>query len=189
MEASGGEVVVASNLVLDLEAVGEVGTGHDRAHGSGGTILPRVLPLLDTVPGEEERLVEVVEHVDDNVVVGGAVDLRPRELTVNEDALLGDTQWRNGAVGDIPLEEQVRVLSPYHRHAHQQQSGHHSRRPPHALHDDYSPSSRTRAVFIYFFVYFFFFFLLYFKKKKKKEGRQCFLPALVMLPCPGLAFL
>lgn len=39
------------------------------------------------VPGEEERLVELVEDVDDEVVVGDGLDLRPRELVVDQDPL------------------------------------------------------------------------------------------------------
>ena len=39
------------------------------------------------VPGQEERLVELVEDVDDEVVVGDRLDLRPRELVVDQDPL------------------------------------------------------------------------------------------------------
>jgi hypothetical protein len=39
------------------------------------------------VPGDEERLVEVVEHVDDDVPVGGDVDDGARELAVDADHL------------------------------------------------------------------------------------------------------
>lgn len=39
------------------------------------------------VPGEEEWLGEVVVDVDDEVVVGDGLDLRPRELVVDQDPL------------------------------------------------------------------------------------------------------
>ena len=65
------------------------------------------------MPGEEEGLIKVVEDIDDDVVVAGAVDLGTRELVVDEDTLLGDTQWRNGAVGNVPCVVHVRVFSPY----------------------------------------------------------------------------
>ncbi|KAK3003345.1 hypothetical protein RJ639_019862 [Escallonia herrerae] len=110
----GGIVEIAADLVLDLEVVGVVGTGKDGAHGSEGTILPAVLAVLDAVPGEEERLVEVVEDVDDDVVVAGAVDVGTRELAVDEDGLLRDAQRGDGAVGDVPLKEEVRVLGTNH---------------------------------------------------------------------------
>ena len=36
------------------------------------------------VPGEEEWLVEVVEDIDDEVVVGDGVNLRPRGLPIDQ---------------------------------------------------------------------------------------------------------
>jgi len=69
--------------------------------------------VLDTVPGEEEGLVEEVKDVYDNVVVAGAVDFWPWEQAVDEDALLFHTQWCNSAVGDVPGVEDVRVF-PMH---------------------------------------------------------------------------
>ncbi|GER50709.1 alpha-ketoglutarate-dependent dioxygenase alkB homolog 6 [Striga asiatica] len=116
LEAGGGEVEVAADLVLHLcQNVGKniscvVGAGEDGAHGAGGAVLPRVLALLNAGPCEEEGLVEMVEHVHDDVVVGGAVDLRARELAVDEDALLGDAERGDGAVGHFPFVEKVRVL-------------------------------------------------------------------------------
>lgn len=70
VEGGGGEVEEAADLILDLEAVGEVGAGLDGAHGAGGAVLPRILALLDAVPGEEERLIQIVVDVDHDVVVG-----------------------------------------------------------------------------------------------------------------------
>ena len=54
--------------------------------------------------------------VDDNVVVGGGVDIGSWKFTVDENGLLGDSKWRNGAIGDIPREEEIRVFTPDHRH-------------------------------------------------------------------------
>jgi hypothetical protein len=47
---------------------------------------------LDTIPREEQWLVKIVEDVDDNVVVGGAVDGWPREHAIDENDLLRDAQ-------------------------------------------------------------------------------------------------
>lgn len=47
------------------------------------------------VPGEEERLVELVEDVDDEVVVGDGLDLRPRELVVDQDPLQRNAMQTN----------------------------------------------------------------------------------------------
>jgi len=79
---------------------------------------------MHSLPGEEERVVELVEDVDDDVVVGGAVDPGSGELAVDEDDLLGHAQQGLGPVRHLPLEEQVRVLGPRHqgqRRQHQQQ--------------------------------------------------------------------
>jgi hypothetical protein len=96
VEREGGEVGEGADLVLGLELVGVVGAGGDGAVGPRHAVLPRVLALLDAVPGEEEGLVEVVDDVDDEVVVGDAVDARARELPVDQDALR-----RMVAVGSI----------------------------------------------------------------------------------------
>lgn len=40
--------------------------------------------LWRCVPGEEEWLVEVVVNIDDEVVVGDGVYLRPRELAIDQ---------------------------------------------------------------------------------------------------------
>jgi len=87
VEREGGEVGEGADLVLGLELVGVVGGGRDGAVGPGHAVLPRVLALLDAVPGEEEGLVEVVDDGDDEVVVGDAVDARAREAAVDQDAL------------------------------------------------------------------------------------------------------
>lgn len=114
VQSCGGEVVEASNLVLDLEMIGEVLARQDGAHGTEGAILPGVLPVLHTIPGKEKWLVKIVKDIDNNVVVGSAVDLRTWELAIDEDALLGNTQWGNGTVGDIPFKEMIGILSMNH---------------------------------------------------------------------------
>ncbi|WVZ98980.1 hypothetical protein U9M48_044347 [Paspalum notatum var. saurae] len=122
LHAHGREVEEGADLVLGLPLVGEVGVGRDGALRPGHAVHPRVLAVLHPVPGEEQRLVQLVEDVDDDVVVGGAVDPRPGELAVDEDHLLGHAAQQGlGAVRHLPLEEQVRVLGPRQRRQHQQQ--------------------------------------------------------------------
>lgn len=57
LHADGRKVVVAANLVLYLEVVGEVGTGRDGAVCSGHPILPGVLPLLNAIPVHRETCI------------------------------------------------------------------------------------------------------------------------------------
>jgi hypothetical protein len=64
------------------------------------------------VPCQQERLMEVIVDVDDNVVVGGGVDIGSGKLSVNENALLGDSQRGDGPIGDVPCEEEVRIFTP-----------------------------------------------------------------------------
>lgn len=106
-------VEVAADLILDLEVIGLVFAREDGAHGSGSSVLPRVFPLLDAVPMEEEGLIQIIEDVDNDVVVAGGVDVGPRKLAIDENDLLGNSQGRNGAVRHIPREEQVRIFSLY----------------------------------------------------------------------------
>ena len=65
---------------------------------------------------KEQWLVEFVEHVDNDIVVARAVYIRTWELTVNEDNLFGGAQGGEGSVGDIPCEEQIRILSSSEHH-------------------------------------------------------------------------
>ena len=76
--------------------------------------MPGILPLLDAGPSQEERLVEAVEDVDDDVVVGGGVDVRAREFAIDENALLRDAKRRNGAIGDFPCEVEIRIFTNNH---------------------------------------------------------------------------
>ena len=105
-------------MVLNLETVSVVGPGGDWAIGSKLSILPRVLSVLNTVPMKKEGLVQVVEDVNDNVIVGGGVDIRSGELAIDENGLLGNAQGRDGAVGDVPNEEEIRVFTPDRPHCY-----------------------------------------------------------------------
>ena len=92
VHAEAGVIEVASDLILDLEMVGEVGAWLNGAVGAGYAVLPGVLPLLDSGPVEKEGLVEVVEDIDDDVVVAGGIDVGSREFPVDENNLLGYTR-------------------------------------------------------------------------------------------------
>uniref|UniRef100_A0A5K1DRY5 Uncharacterized protein n=1 Tax=Nymphaea colorata TaxID=210225 RepID=A0A5K1DRY5_9MAGN len=83
VHGGGREVEVAADLVLDLKVIGKVAAGGDGAVGAGHAVHPGVLPLLNAAPGEQEGLVQLVEHVDDDVVVGGGVDVGSRELPID----------------------------------------------------------------------------------------------------------
>jgi hypothetical protein len=72
--------------------------------------------MLDAIPCQEEWFIKVILDVDDNVVVGGGIDIGSWKLTIDENALLGDPQWRDGAIGDFPCEEKVRIFTSDHRH-------------------------------------------------------------------------
>ena len=45
---------------------------------------------VNIVPSEEEGFVDVVEDVNDEVVIGGGVDVGARELIIDQDAPLGN---------------------------------------------------------------------------------------------------
>ena len=106
------------------------------------------------VPMEQERLVEHIEDIDEDVVVGGAVDGRPRELAVDEDHLLRRPQDVLGPVRHLPLEEVVGVLRARpggERHQHEQRGGAgaaHCHRRPHHPCSLAGPPSAVRALWI-----------------------------------------
>lgn len=84
------------------------------------------IPMYVYVPVEEEGMVELVEDVDDDVVVGAAVDGWAGEHVVDEHHLLGHVHNRPGPVRHLPIEEVVRVLGAHggeDRRRHQQQRG------------------------------------------------------------------
>jgi len=53
------------------------------AVGACYAVLPGVLPLLNSSPMEKEWLVKVVENIDDDVVVGGGIDVGAWEFAVD----------------------------------------------------------------------------------------------------------
>ena len=65
---------------------------------------------------KKKGFVEVVEDVNDYVIVGCGVDIRSGELAVDENALLGNAQGRDGAISDVPCEEEIWVFTSNHRH-------------------------------------------------------------------------
>nr|GMD68801.1 hypothetical protein ACMD2_04951 [Ipomoea batatas] len=83
VEVGAGEVEVGADLILHLIMIGIVCTGHDGTHGSRHPILPGILPLLNTVPMEQQRLIQFIKHINNNVVVGCAVDRGARQFTVD----------------------------------------------------------------------------------------------------------
>ena len=68
------------------------------------------------LPCQKEWLIKIIEHIDHDVVVAGRVDIWSGELTVDKNALLGNAQGGNGAVGDVPSEKKVRIFAPDHKH-------------------------------------------------------------------------
>lgn len=113
LHSSGEKVSEASNLVFGLKLVCIVRTRRYGTVGPQNSILPRVLPLFDpipiyhspniktsttrntflqqktevTLPSYEYRLVDLVDNINDHVVIGDAVDTRPRVLPVDENPL------------------------------------------------------------------------------------------------------
>lgn len=85
---------------------------------------------IEGAPCQQEWLIQVVDDIDDDVVVGSGVDVRSEKFTIDKNALLRDSKWSNGAVRDVPCEEEVRVLTPdwgrqcCSRDAQQQHKGH-----------------------------------------------------------------
>ncbi|BAS74928.1 Os01g0816850, partial [Oryza sativa Japonica Group] len=113
LHAHAGEVEEGPDLVLGLPFVRPVCARLDRAIRPRHSVHPRVLPLLDPVPGSQEGMVELVEDVDDDVVVGAAVDGWAGEHVVDEHHLLGHVHNRPGPVRHLPIEEVVRVLGAH----------------------------------------------------------------------------
>nr|GLL42455.1 hypothetical protein ACMD2_04951 [Ipomoea trifida] len=110
VEVGAGEVEVGPDLILHLEMIGIVCTGHDGTHGSRHPILPGILPLLNTVPMEQQRLIQFIKHINNNVVVGCAVDGGARQFTVDENRIFSHTQRGQFTVRHLPVEEHVRIL-------------------------------------------------------------------------------
>ena len=123
--------------------------------------------MLDTMPCEQEGLVEVVEDIDDNIVVAGGVDFRAGELAIDQDTLLGNTHRGNGTICHFPCVVNIRVLAP-NRCCHQ--AKHQCHRPsPNPTH--YFFPYVKKCHFLFFFGFnpflsasFFYFFLFYFEE-------------------------
>lgn len=81
------EVRKAPDLILGLKLVRVVRARRNGAVRSEHSILPRVLSHLDSVPSDQKRLIELIDHVDDDVVVGHAVQSWPGELAIDENTL------------------------------------------------------------------------------------------------------
>lgn len=74
------------------------------------------IKLARYAPCHKEWLVKVIEDVEHDVIVAGGVDVGSRKLAIDENSLLGDSEGRDGSVGDIPCEVQVRVFTVDHRY-------------------------------------------------------------------------
>ena len=112
LEVQGREVKETPNLIFHLKLIRPVPSCGDRAIGPQHTVLPRVLPVLYSVPAsnynrhslchihfdksfhangyipcEKQRLVKVVLDIDDNVPIRRDVKNWPRELPIDPDHL------------------------------------------------------------------------------------------------------
>lgn len=123
LHPGGEKVSVTSNLVLSLKLICIVRARRNGAVGPQDSILPRVLPLLDPIPGYEYRFVNVVDDADDDVVVGDTVEARPRELCIDENPLLLDAERGDGSIGHCPGEVPVRVIGCRDKGQGQQRQG------------------------------------------------------------------
>jgi hypothetical protein len=110
---------------------------------------PAFIIKVRLLPGEEERLVEHVEDIDDDVVVGCAVDGRAGEHVVDEDHLLRRPHDGLRPVRHLPLEEVVGVLRARHggdERQHEQRGGGASHcHPSRPHHPSRGPSPRLCA--------------------------------------------
>lgn len=69
-------------------------------------------------PGEEERLRQVVVDIDDEVVIGHRVYVRPWELPIDEDSLSPDTTRRNASEPIFCMDLNVTVTKDGHTYKH-----------------------------------------------------------------------
>nr|KYP75589.1 hypothetical protein KK1_019779 [Cajanus cajan] len=74
-----------------------------------------ILFIHTYIPCQKEWLVQIIEHIDHKIIVAGAIDIGSWKLPVDENALLGYTQWRDSAVSNVKCKEQIRVFTPDHR--------------------------------------------------------------------------
>ena len=89
---------------------------------------------LKELPCQKEGLIKVIEDIEDDIVVGGRVDVGTWKLIVNENDLLGNSQRRAGTIGNIPCEEQVRVFTPDSQHCSRREAKqNHEHHPSHVV--------------------------------------------------------
>ena len=87
---------------------------------------------LKKLPCQKEWLVEVIEDIKDDIIIGGRVNVGTWKLIVNENDLLGNSQRRAGPISDIPCEEQVRVFTLDSEHGPcREAEKHHQNNPCH----------------------------------------------------------
>lgn len=65
---------------------------------------------------KKEGFVNLVEDIDNEVIVTGGIDIGSREFVVDENNLLRHTRWRAGAIGDMPVEKEVRIFTIHRGH-------------------------------------------------------------------------
>jgi hypothetical protein len=63
---------------------------------------------------EKQRLVEVVEDVNNDVIVTGGVDVGSRKFIVDENNLLRNTSRGECAISYIPCEIEIRIFTLNH---------------------------------------------------------------------------
>ena len=54
---------------------------------------------------EEERLIELVKHIKNNVVVGSCVEVRAWELSIYKNDLLRNSKGGKGTISNLPFKE------------------------------------------------------------------------------------
>jgi hypothetical protein len=90
------------------------------------------LSKFKKLPCQKEGLIKVIEDIEDDVVVGGRVDVGTWKLIVNENDLLRNSQRRAGTIGDIPCEKQVGVFTLDSQHGPcREAEQHHYHNPSH----------------------------------------------------------
>ena len=67
---------------------------------------------------EEKRLIKMIIHIKNNVVIGGSVEIRTGKLSIDKNNLLRNSEGRKGSISNLPFEEKVRILGPSHHHNH-----------------------------------------------------------------------
>lgn len=81
--------------------------------------------MLDSALCQKEGLIKVIVDIEDDIVVGGRVDVGTWKLIVNENDLLGNSQRRAGTIGNILCEKRVRVFTLDSQHGPCREAGQH----------------------------------------------------------------